>query len=447
MSKTTIKSGFFSFRSLAIVVATAVGVCAPAAAWANSKYAAIVIDARTGQTLYSSSADEARFPASLTKMMTLYLTFEALAAGKINKSSPVTYSAKAAAESPTKLGVRAGGSVSVETAILSLVTRSANDSATALGEMLAGSEQNFARAMTAKARSLGMAGTVFQNAHGLPNPAQKTTARDMAKLGIALREHFPQYYAYFSTRSFKYGKQTIPNHNRLLGRVKGVDGIKTGYTRASGFNLVSSVSEGNRRIVAVVMGGTSGAARDNQMADLIAAYLPKASTSGGGALIARSGAGTATAAIASVMLPHRNVPTPDSRPGSVEAVLAQAPMPVAPVRRPAKSVPTAEAVIQAYAAPVSEESVDPVSTGSIPTGWSVQVASSPSAAEAQALLDATNRQASAVLASAAGYTVPFVKDGVTYYRARFGGFSSKDAAWNACTALKKQKIACYATQQ
>ena len=123
--------------------------------------------------------------------------------------------------------------------------------------------------MTAKARQLGMTGTIFRNAHGLPNPAQRSTARDMATLGIALREHFPQYYSYFSTRSFNYGKQRLANHNRLLGRIKGVDGIKTGYTRASGFNLVSSVSDGNRRIVAVVMGGTSGGARDNHMAELI----------------------------------------------------------------------------------------------------------------------------------------------------------------------------------
>ena len=131
--------------------------------------------------------------------------------------------------------------------------------------------------MTAKARQLGMTGTIFRNANGLPNPAQHSTARDMATLGIALREHFPQYYAYFSTRSFNYGKQRLANHNRLLGRVKGVDGIKTGYTRASGFNLVSSVSDGNRRIVAVVMGGTSGGARDKHMAELIKKYLPKAS--------------------------------------------------------------------------------------------------------------------------------------------------------------------------
>ena len=145
-------------------------------------------------------------------------------------------------EPPTKLGVKAGGSVSVETIIYSLVTKSANDSAAAIAEFLGGSEDGFARMMTAKARKLGMTGTVFQNASGLPDPGQHSTARDLAILGIALREHFPQYYGYFSTRSFTYGRQRMANHNRLLGRVKGIDGIKTGYTRASGFNLVSSVA-------------------------------------------------------------------------------------------------------------------------------------------------------------------------------------------------------------
>ena len=225
----------------------------------------------------------------LTKMMTLYLTFEAMKRGKIKKSTSVPFSAQAAAQPPTKLGVKAGGSVSVETAIYSLVTRSANDSSVALAELLGGSETNFAAMMTKKARSLGMTGTVFRNPNGLPNTSQFTTARDMATLGMALREHFPQYYSYFSVRSFKYGRQRIANHNRLLGKVKGVDGIKTGYTRASGFNLVSSVTDGNRRIVAVVMGGKSGSARDRHMAELLARYMPKASARSGGPLIAKAG--------------------------------------------------------------------------------------------------------------------------------------------------------------
>ncbi|MBN9072824.1 MAG: D-alanyl-D-alanine carboxypeptidase [Rhizobiales bacterium] len=281
-----------------------------------AKSAAIVIDASTGKTLYSSSADSRRYPASLTKMMTLYLTFEALQRGKIKLSTPVPFSAQAATQAPTKLGVKAGGAITVEQAILSLITRSANDSSWALAELLGGSSSNFARLMTAKARSLGMTGTVFRNPNGLPDPGQFTTARDMAKLGIALREHFPRYYPYFSVRSFKFGRQRIANHNKLLGRVKGVDGIKTGYTRASGFNLVSSATDGKRRIVAVVLGGTSGASRDRQMEELIATYMPRASGKGssGGDLIAKAAPAQVVDDLEVAQLPEHGAPNPVLKP-------------------------------------------------------------------------------------------------------------------------------------
>ncbi len=405
----------------------------------DPRYAAIVIDANTGKTLFESRADAARYPASLTKMMTLYLTFEALKSGKIKKTTQVQFSKNAAAEPPTKLGVRAGGSVSVETIIYSLVTKSANDSATAMGEFLGGSEQEFARMMTAKAHRLGMSGTVFRNANGLPNTAQHTTARDMATLGIALKEHFPEYYPYFSTRSFTYGKQRLANHNRLLGRVKGVDGIKTGYTRASGFNLVSSVSDGNRRIVAVVMGGTSGGARDRHMAELIKRYMPGASSKRGGALVAKSQP-SPMQVLAKVL--------PDLSPDDDVEVAMQHPVPVARPRKPvAEAAPAV--VEQAYAEPIPARmgDIEPMTTGSVRSGWAIQVASSPSKTEAKAFLAKANKQAPTVLADASGYTAIFNKDGVTYYRARFGGFESKSAAWNACGVLKKKKIACYAVQQ
>ncbi|WP_245417460.1 D-alanyl-D-alanine carboxypeptidase [Aminobacter sp. AP02] len=476
---------------MVFTLAAAIGLAsaAPTSAAKDSRYAAIVVDANTGETLHSSNADSRRYPASLTKMMTLYLTFEALSKGRIQKDSKVVFSKNAAAEPPTKIGVKAGGSISVESAILSLITRSANDSATALAEMIGGSEADFARMMTAKARSLGMNGTVFRNANGLPNTAQFTTARDMAKLGIALREHFPQYYGYFSTRSFAFGRQRIANHNRLLGRIKGVDGIKTGYTRASGFNLVSSVQDGNRRVVAVVMGGTSGASRDNQMAELLKTYIPQASKRGGGGdLIAK----TDTPALMA-KLPKSNAPTPDIRPVAAEievadasadeavatddavavaAVAIPAPKPVIglaaqpkiamasaerfggklpfQIRKAKDSVPAASdaGVEQAYAAPApAVAALDQMKTASLPSGWAIQVASSPSEGEARALLDKTAKQVPAVLADASGFTVPFEKGGVTYFRARFAGFETKDSAWNACNALKKKKIACYAIAQ
>ena len=468
-------SGFVSkspslLKTIAIVALAMTVVVADVASSMAAKSSAIVIDAKTGKVLYSSDANGRRYPASLTKMMTLYLTFEALAKGRISKSTPVVFSANAAAEPPTKLGVRPGGSVPVETAILSMVTKSANDSATALGEMLGGNEANFARMMTAKARALGMNGTVFRNANGLPNPGQFTTAHDMAMLGIALREHFPQYYGYFSQRSFLYGRQRINGHNRLLGRIKGVDGIKTGYTRASGYNLVSSVNDGDRKLVAVVMGGASGRARDNQMAGLINTYMPRASTRGGGALIAKAGGSSPISALAKVFLPKHDAPTPDEKPAVEDdatvaaddtapvaeddtAPVAEETTPVVQIKKVktvavAAMAPAPQAVA-AYAEPepAPAPAVDPVNTASVPSGWAVQVASSPKQSEAQAFLDRTSKQAPKVLADASGFTVAFEKDGVTYYRARFGGFSSKNAAWDACNALKKKKITCYAVQQ
>ncbi|QPC88703.1 D-alanyl-D-alanine carboxypeptidase [Mesorhizobium sp. NBSH29] len=449
-----------------ILVASVALVSATAASAASSKHAAIVIDANTGKTLFSENADAPRYPASLTKMMTLYLVFEAINGRKITLQTRVPFSARAAAESPTKLGVKAGNSIDVETAIYSLVTRSANDSATALAEMLGGSEQAFARMMTAKARALGMSGTTFKNAHGLPNSDQKSTARDLALLGIALKEHYPREFKYFSTRSFTYGRTRIGNHNRLLGKIEGVDGIKTGYTRASGFNLASSVQSGDRRIVAVVLGGASSSARDNQMAELIKRYLPRASTRGGGQLIARTSETPTLASPVASMLPKRNAPTPDSRPrkGVIVALSEQEVLDAESAQMAQQTVieteETTMPVMQAYAAPIPapirrpKVAVDPINTASTSQrasksqgGWAVQVASSPSEEEARGMLARTTEKAPTVLASASPFTMQFEKSGTTYYRARFGGFETKTAAWNACDVLKKKKIACYAVQQ
>ena len=446
IARRTISSCKLTLAALAALGITSATV---PSAQANSKYAAIVVDANTGKTLFSSSADAARYPASLTKMMTLYLTFEALESGRLKTSSKVRFSKNAAAEPPTKLGVKAGGSITVETAILSLVTKSANDSATALAELLGGSEAGFARMMTAKARQLGMTGTIFRNAHGLPHPAQHTTARDMATLGIALHEHFPQYYDYFSTRSFTYGKQRLANHNRLLGRIKGVDGIKTGYTRASGFNLASSVSDGNRRIVAVVLGGQTGKSRDNHMAELIRTWLPKASTRrGSGDLVAKAGAASNSPirALTALLPGAKEAPRPKPRPE--EELTAFADTEEAEVVEQGDAEP--DLVEQAYAAPIPARmaDIDPISTAAVPkSGWSIQVASSPSEVEARAFLTRTTRQAGDALADASPYTMTFEKGGVTYYRARFGGFQNKGDAWDACKALKRKKIECYAVEQ
>jgi D-alanyl-D-alanine carboxypeptidase len=241
-------------------------------------YAAIVVDANTGSTLHSSNADAIRHPASLTKIMTLYMLFERLESGKLSLDSPLRVSEHAADQSPTKLGLREGGTITVEDAIKGMVTRSANDAAVVVAENLAGSEDEFARQMTRKARAIGMSNTVYRNASGLPDSAQVTTARDQATLGRAIQERFPRYYKYFSTRSFTFRGQSITNHNRLLGRVEGVDGIKTGYIRASGFNLVTSVRRNGRHVVAVVLGGTSAGARDSRMRQLLAQHVDSAAT-------------------------------------------------------------------------------------------------------------------------------------------------------------------------
>jgi D-alanyl-D-alanine carboxypeptidase len=472
-------AGFFSQVSnfskfFAVLVAAAVLVVGVAGqASANPRYAAYVIDARTGQVLFSRNADARRYPASLTKMMTIYLVLEAIESGRINKNSRIPISAKAAAEPPTKIGLKAGSTITVENAILTMVTRSANDISTAVGEFIGGSEASFARMMTAKARQLGMNSTQFRNAHGLPNPEQYTTARDMAILGIALREHFPQHYSYFSTRSFTLGKQRIGNHNRMLGRIEGVDGIKTGYIRASGFNLVSSVRNNGRSIVAVVMGGQSAASRDDHMAALIREHLPRASRGGGGSnLVASRQPTPGTQAVASAgttALPTRNIPMPAFRPTAepqvaqaqvpaevdmqvtayvqqTNPVRASAPMPSAPV--PSAPVPTPTAAVADDRFASGEGSnVDPVmtaSTAAASSGWVVQIASSPSQSDAFAALVRTGKEASGVLGSANAFIEEFNNKGTTYYRARFGGFASKDQAWNACNALKRQKIDCYA---
>jgi D-alanyl-D-alanine carboxypeptidase len=229
---------------------------------APQKYAAIVVDARTGKQLFEMNSTAPRYPASLTKMMTLYLVFEALEAGRLSKETQIPVSTHAASQPPTKLRFRPGETIDVDTAIKALAVKSANDVAVAVAEYLAGSEDAFAAAMTNKARQIGMRSTIFRNASGLPDDGQHTTARDMAVLGLALRARFPQFYYYFSATDFMFRGQLVRGHNELLSRVPGVDGIKTGYIRASGFNIVTSYDAGGKRLVVVVMGADSARERN-----------------------------------------------------------------------------------------------------------------------------------------------------------------------------------------
>jgi D-alanyl-D-alanine carboxypeptidase len=298
----------------------------PAGGGYSPPYASIVVDSKTGKILQGENVDEPRIPASITKVMTLYLLFEQLERGRMRLDTPLSVSAYAASQAPTKLGLRPGSTIEVEDAIKAMVTLSANDVSVVVAENIAGSEDAFAQMMTRRARELGMSSSAFYNPHGLPHdPPNITTARDLSILGRAVQDRFPEYFAYFQTRSFQYGKRTIRGHNRLLGKVDGVDGIKTGYTRLSGFNLLTSVNTDTRSVVAVVLGGRSGASRDQQMAALIQNHLPRAY------------AGNRTA--------------PSVFEGSAPAVVAEA-----PVRKPAEPITEAPAPVQA---PVKVASATP----------------------------------------------------------------------------------------
>jgi D-alanyl-D-alanine carboxypeptidase len=454
---------------------------------AGPKYAGIVIDANTGNVLYSENADTLHYPASLTKMMTVYLTFEALEAGRITLDTPVVFSKNAAAQAPTKLGIGTGRSVTVREAILGIVTKSANDAAMALGEMLGGSEEGFARMMNDKARALGMTRTTYRNPNGLPNTAQMTTARDQARLGIALREHLPEYYGFFSETSFRLGNRTILGHNRLVGSVRGVDGIKTGYTRAAGYNLATSVKVDGRSIVGVVLGGASTPARDNQMRKLIADYLPKASTKHiDSNVIAQAPAASPNVQAASARMADISrakiknngaTEVADSSPSSAAAFAAVTPQssfsnPLLsakpePVKRPAYD----ETAAAGSSDDADEDEIDTVTTASTsrsdtklvklqrtektekvakatkaergPTGWIVQIGVSSSKDGATDLLDTAKNKAGKALRSAKPYAVAF--DGG--YRARFGGFEDQSEAVNACKALKRAGVKCWASME
>lgn len=248
------------------------------AAGARERYAAIVVDHKSGKVLYSRHADATRYPASLVKIMTLYMLFEQLEAGKLSLNTPLKASSRAARQTPSKVGLKPGETIRVKDAIKVLITKSANDVAVIVAETLAGSEARFAKAMTEKARALGMTGTVFQNASGLPNAKQVTTARDMALLARHMVEDFEDYYGYFSLQYFSYRGKRYKNHNGLLFSDKSVDGIKTGYIRSSGFNVAISARRDDKHLIAIVMGGKTAKARNAHAKVLLDRYFPKATT-------------------------------------------------------------------------------------------------------------------------------------------------------------------------
>jgi D-alanyl-D-alanine carboxypeptidase len=300
-------------------------------------FASIIVDGNSGAVLTANNPDASRHPASLTKIMTLYLLFERLDAGKIRLDTEMDVSEHASEQAPTKLGLRPGQTIRVEDAIKGLVTRSANDAAVVIAEAIAGDEDDFAGLMTRKARALGMTRTVYRNASGLPDDAQVTTARDQSTLGRAIQDRFPRYYRYFSTSAFNYHGRSIRNHNKLLGTVEGVDGIKTGYTRASGFNLVTSMRRGNRHLVGVVLGGRSGGSRDAIMRNLLAENLEKAASKRTVAAITERSPSDANADVAEDQAQSRPTQTVQTQ-GAIQVASAApdeaAPMRTAPATKP-----------------------------------------------------------------------------------------------------------------
>lgn len=358
------------------------------------KYATLVIDADTGRVLQETNADEVTYPASLTKMMTLYLAFDALKDGKLKLNQPMKTSARAARQSPTKMNLAPNETITVEQGILSLVIKSANDVAVVFAETIAGTEEQFALEMTAKARKLGMSKTVFRNASGLPHKGQVTTARDMAKMARALLRDHPDYYAYFGREQFTYKGAVIRTHNRLLNNFEGADGIKTGYIHASGFNLVSSVKRDGRRLIGVVLGGKSQQLRDQQMARLLDASF-------------------------------------DKLVNGREPVIREAVM-----RRPAAE--------QAHVAMEQDAALRGGSDDDSPasSGWGVQVGAYYSSKTAAEVARKAISQASNQLSDGVVKILPAkMKDGRTLYRGRVSGVSKKQA-YDACRILKKAQYSC-----
>ena len=427
---------------------------------APSIAAAIVVDMNTGSVLHAQGADTPRYPASLTKMMSLYVLFGYMKAGKITAKTELVVTPHAASQPPTKLGLKAGATITTAEAIKSLVTLSANDMAATIAENLAGTEENFAKLMTETARRIGMKNTIFRNASGLPNDEQISTARDMAILSVRLMQDYPEYYSVFETRHFTYKGRQYRNHNRLLFGYQGTDGIKTGYTRASGFNLAASVKRDEKHLVAVVLGGKTGARRDAAMRALLDKHFPNASAKKSApqlliaSLLGPASAPQTSPSLPPVMKPVVQVAAPQPVPTASKTAAAAA-TPAATTGQPAKKPAFALAAVTPGFAPRSESSEgdhgDPAdSLRSRKTkaprfegAFHVQVGAFMSQVEAENRLGAVQQRASDLLDGHLPFTASFMKDEKEWYRARFAGFSKEDAQ-ATCAALKKLSLECIA---
>lgn len=375
------------------------------------------MDAKTGRVLFSRHANALRYPASLTKMMTLYVTFQELEAGRIRKNTRFRVSKLAAAQAPSKLGLKAGQRISVEKLILALVIKSANDAAVVLAEGISKTHSRFARRMTTTARGIGMKRTTFKNANGLPNRKQRTTARDMSKLALRLITDFPQYYPYFRTRAFTYAGRTYYSFNRLLRNYAGTDGIKTGYTRASGFNLTSSVRRDGKHLIGVVLGGKTSKWRDQHMRTILTRAFPKAKASS--VLVAKRKTRIKPAALRKVVTTINN----RQRRKLTELI----------ARNSVKTTPTSVVKF-----------VQPTSHGKdISSLWQIQVGAFAQRKMAKDRLDFILDKNLKPLKNAKSNIMQAKKNGRDLYRVRFAGLD-EDGAEAVCMSLQDDAVGCYA---
>ncbi len=419
------RTGFLPRLRLALLGAV-LGLVALAQPAHAGKYASIVIDHETGAILHAANPDARSYPASLTKVMTLYLLFDELEAGRLRLDSKLSVSAHAAAQAPSKLALDPGERISVQDAVMALVIKSANDVAVVVAEAIGGTEAGFGQLMTRKARALGMRNTTYRNASGLPDPSQVSTVRDQATLARALINNHGRYYRYFSSRQFVYDGQTINTHNRLMLRYAGADGIKTGYIHASGFNLVSSAKRGDNRIIGVVFGGTTGASRDKHMGDLLDKGFAKL----------RRGEGVE-------MAQAENDDLPDIDELAAAAQSARAGAKTKPVlAKPTKSSSTSLAMRGPSRADRDDDDDDEDAVGDAdPAPWSIQVGAfgqyTPARKAASDAAKTLGRMVSkgAIDIDKAGNAKKPV------YRARITGFN-QDQARAACKRLERAGKSC-----
>lgn len=401
-------------RSIALFLLPVALVLLPATASAANKYASLIMEPETGRVLHSRNADSLRHPASLTKIMTLYMVFEALQDGRLTMDQRLKVSRRASRMPSSKLGLGRGETITVRQAVLALVTKSANDVAVVVAETLAGTEPAFADRMTKKARTLGMTRTTFKNASGLYHKHQKSTARDMARLAERVRSDFPQYYGLFETQSFTFRGRKYKNHNKLLSRYSGTDGIKTGYIGAAGFNLVSSVSRHGVRLVGVVFGGKSSRSRDRHMIDL----LDKAFV-GYEVLAIRPPRKPGLPTVPGTQIARGNTtavqPNPNPFLAQVNTALDRPTNPKPPVRPAINQTPNGV--------------------------WSIQVGAYRSKSRAHTAAQKAQSKLGPLSEHTVVAVVPARKSSRPLFRSRLAGLD-KSAAYTACNVLKQQRVDC-----